>query len=252
LGFGASIGSASSISYYVDVFSATTAGQLCVGTCPNYTSATLGTGGGPTITLTLPQFNQSGNLAEGTPSAGHIFVLTDVTLGLNWAATGDVTIYNFYSTNVPFTSAQAATLMTLTANSTQVVANGVASTGPGIGICCNIINGTPIYLGQTNFSGLTGNGVNTQDTLAFAPYEGFGNNTFSASLATNSVAVSGSSTDPHSASLAYQGNGQMGAIMTLTYTYAEQAVPEPMTAALSGGALLGLGFIARFKRARKA
>jgi hypothetical protein len=246
LALGASLGNASQISYWVDVFSALTTAQLCSGSCPGGASSTLGTGGGPNITLTIPKFDQT------DPNPNHVFVLTNVTLALSWQATGSATILNFYNSAVTFNNAQAATLMTLSADGTQVVANGVAATGAGVAVCCNVLNNTPpgFFLGSTTFNGLTGSGSNSQSSPNLAFFEGFGINNFSAGLATDAVAVSGTSADPHSASLAYQGSGQMGAIATITYTYTEAAVPEPATLGLVGGALAMVGIVIRRKRAR--
>ncbi|HEY1340111.1 MAG TPA: hypothetical protein VGF59_21510 [Bryobacteraceae bacterium] len=245
---GASVGSASSITYWVDVFSGITTAQACVGTCPDHNSATLGTGGGPNITLTVPKFDQT------DPNPNHHFELTDVAITLDWKATGTVTVFNFFSSAVPFDNAQASTLMTLTADATQVVANGAAGTGPGVAACCNILNNNPpgFFLGQTTFGGLTGNGANTQNSGNLGFFEGFGVNSFAASLATDAVAVTGTSSDTHSSSLAYQGSGQMGAIATFTYTYTEVAgspAPEPVTFSLAGVALIGLGLVRRSRKA---
>lgn len=254
MAFGACVASASTISYWVDVFSGTTTGALCSPSCPPSSGATLATGGGSNVSLTLPQFNQLGNGAEGTPAGGDMFTLTNVALALNWTATGNITVYNFFSSNIPFNNAQADTHMTLTAGSDSVATDGIAATGANTATCCNVINGTPIFLGQTVFNGLTGNGSTSSNPTDLGFYQGLGANNFSATIATNSVNVTGSSSDPHASSLAYQGNGQMGAIMTVTYTYAEIPipVPEPVTGALAGAALLGLGLIKRFKRDRKA
>src|SRR5215472_393967 len=178
LGVGASLGSASTISYWVDVFSALTTAQLCSGTCPDHTVATLGTGGGPNITLTVPKFDQT------DPNPGHEFVLTNVAIAIDWKATGTVTVFNFFTSGVPFNNAQASTLMTLTADGTQVVANGAAGSGPRVAACCNIENNTPpgFFLGSTTFSGLTGSGSNSQNSLNFGFFQGFGANTFTANL----------------------------------------------------------------------
>jgi hypothetical protein len=247
LGAGATLGSASTISYWVDVFSAVTTAQLCAGTCPAFSTSTLGTGGGPTINLTVPKFDQT------DPNPSHMYTLTNVAIAIDWKATGDVTIFNFFSAAVPFTNAQASTLMTLTADGTQVVANGTAATGADIAACCNILNNTPpgLYLGSTTFGGLTGSGSNSQNSLNFGFFQGFGANTFTAGLVTDAVSVSGTSTDAHSSSLAYQGSGQMGAIATFTYTYTEVETPEPLTFALVGSSLIGLGLVMRRKRSKK-
>jgi hypothetical protein len=249
LGAGAGLGNASTISYWVDVFSALTTAQVCAGTCPDHTSSTVGTGGGPNITLTIPKFDQT------DPNPGHIFSLTNVGITVDWQATGSVTIFNFFTAGVPFNNAQSATLMTLTANGTQVVADGTAATGPGLAACCNTLNNTPpgFFLGSTTFSGLTGSGSNTQNSSNFGLFQGFGANTFTASLSTDAVAITGTSTDPHSTSLAFQGSGQMGAIATVTYTYSEIATPapEPVTFTLLGSSLIGLGLVARRKRSKK-
>src|SRR6516162_9941170 len=72
---GSGIASASTISYYVDVFGGSSTATLCTGPCPNYTAATLGTGSNQTVFFNIPQFNQLGNIAEGTPTPGYAFTL---------------------------------------------------------------------------------------------------------------------------------------------------------------------------------
>jgi hypothetical protein len=248
LGVGASLGSASTISYWVDVFNAITTAQQCVGPCPAGSTSTLGAGGGPDITLTIPKFDQT------DPNPGHIFTLTNIAISLDWRATGTAIVDNFFSADIPFTSVQASTLMTLSADGTQVVANGIAGTGAGVAPCCNILRGTPIFLGETTFSNLSGSGSNSQNSLNFGFFQGFGSNSFTADLATDAVAVNGSSNDPHAKSLRYGGDGNMGAIATFTYSFAEVAAPapEPLTFALVGSSLIGLGLVVRRKRAKKA
>jgi len=211
----------------------------------------LADGGGPTVNLTVPKFDQT------DPNPGFHFELSNVAITIDWRATGTVTINNFFNGNVPFNAAQASTLMTLTADGTQVVANGVAGTGPGIAACCNVLNNTPpgFFLGVTTFNGLTGSGSNTQNSGNFGFFQGFGTNNFTAGLTTDAVLIGGTSKDPHASSLAYQGGGQMGAIATFTYTYSEVAgspVPEPLTFALVGSSLISLGMIARRKRTKKS
>jgi hypothetical protein len=252
LGLGASLGNASTISYWVDVFSALTTAQLCAGSCPDHTTATLGTGGGPNISLTVPKLDQAD---LGNP--GHHFELTSVAMTIDWKATGSVTVFNFFNGSVPFNNAQASTLMTLTADGAQVVANGTAASGPGVAVCCNVLNNTPpgFFLGSTTFNGLTGTGSNSQNAADLNFFQGFGGNSFTAGLSTNAVAITGTSSDSNSASLAFQGSGQMGAIATFTYTYTEVvggAVPEPLTFALVGSSLIGLGMFTRRKRAKKS
>jgi hypothetical protein len=249
---GASVASASTISYYVDVFGGLSNATLCSGPCPTYTSSTLGTGSGQTINFNFPQFNQLGNVAEGTPTPGFIFSLTNVALALNWQATGNITIYNIGSNaNVAFNSAKAETVMTLLADGTQVVGLGDASTGAGSVPFNNVLTAPPINMGDVSFSNLSGNGSNSQSSPNLPFYEGLGNNTFSAGVTIDSSAASGSSSDPNASHLAYQGGGQMGAIATITYTYTQIPVPEPMSSLLVGGALLGLGVLVRTRRARK-
>lgn len=252
LGVSALSASAMTISYYVDVFSTLPngqTGQLCVGPCPTVPSY-LNNGSASNINLTLPQFNQLGNADEGTPSANHIFALTSVALALDWKMVGNVTIYNFYSAPVAYDYAQAFSNMTLTAGGTQVVGAGTATTGSGVAPCCNI-NNTPPFVGAASFSGVPGSGANSQFAANVSYFEGFGANTFLAGLQTNAIGATGQSSDPHSASLAYAGSGQMGAIMTITYNYTEQFVPEPGTLALMGSSLIGLSFLVRRKRMAK-
>ena len=257
MGGTACLASASSISYYVDVFSALTTGTLCgIGGCPNHTTATLNNGSASNITLTLPQFNQLGNGAEGTPSANHIFTLTSVALALDWKLLGNVTVTNLavspqLPANVAFDNADAFTNMTLNAGGTQVVGAASAGTGAGVALCCNILNGPSVFVGQFTVTDLTSNGSNSQNAANLAFFQGVTGNNFSAGLATNAISASGTSSDPNSSHLSYGGTGQMGAIMTLTYNYTEAAVPEPGTFAVMGSALLSLGMLIRRRRNAK-
>jgi hypothetical protein len=252
LSAGAGLAGASTISYYVDVFGLSSNASLCSGPCPNYTASTLGTGSGQTITFTIPQFNVLGNAAEGTPNAGYIFTLTNVALALSWQATGNVTIYNIgSSSNVSYNSATAQTVMTLQADGTQVTALGNATSGAGTVSYNNVASGPPLNIGDVLLSSLAGNGSNSQNSGNLGYFAGSNNSTYSAGVTINAPLVSGSSSDPNSSHLAFSGSGQIGAIATITYTYTQTLIPEPMTSAMVGGALLGLGALMRFRRARK-
>src|SRR5436309_504274 len=88
LSVGATLGSASTISYWVDVFSALTTATLCAGACPDHTASTLGTGGGPAISLTVPKLDQT------DVNPGFHLELTNVSMAIDWQATGSVTVFN--------------------------------------------------------------------------------------------------------------------------------------------------------------
>jgi len=234
------------ITYYADVFGGSSLATLCPGNvCPDHTTATLGTGGGAPVLISVPKLDQN------SAPPGFYYTLTQVAVALDWAATGNITVYNFYSAAVPFNNAYASTLMTLTAGGTQVVGNGVAATGPGSAACCNLVNGPGVFIGQTNFTSLTGSGANSQNAANLSFFQGAGSGSFNASIQTNPPSPGGTSTDPHASSLAYSGTGQMGAIMTISYTFTQTAAPEPATLTLMGGALLGLGVFVRRRRVAK-
>jgi hypothetical protein len=242
---GASLGSAGTISYWVDVYSAITTAQQCIGPCPSGSTSTLATPGGPDISLTIPKFDQT----DANP--GMTFTLTGVNIALDWRASGDVTVYNlFFNASIPFTTAFAKTDMTLTADGTQVVSQAIAASGPGAAPCCNLLT-SPFNEGFITLNGLTGSGSDGQNSLNFGFFLDFGNNTFTANLATTSPIIDGISSDLNAGHLAFQGAGQMGAIATVTYSYTEVA-PEPLSFALVGSSLVALGLVVRGKRDKKA
>jgi hypothetical protein len=214
----------------------------------------LGTGSNQTVFFNIPQFNQLGNIAEGTPTPGYAFTLTSVALSLSWKATGNVTIYNINSTsNVGYSTAFAETTMTLQGpDGQQDVALGYAN-APGNGtVPFNNVQTAPpaiFNIGDLIFTNVSGNGSSSQNGSNLGQYQGFGSGNYSAGVTINSTQVSGTSTDSHSGNLAYQGNGQMGAIATITYTYSEMPIPEPVTSSLVGGALVGIALIFRKRRA---
>lgn len=237
----AGLGNASTLTYYVDVFGLGTATETVL------TTAQLAAPG-THVVLSIPKLNQSSD-----PNPGHIFVLTAVNLALNYSSLGNIAIDNKFTAPITYTTAFTQADLTLTAGGTQVVAQTKASTGPGTAACCDINVGS-FHYAETLINGLAGSGSNNQNAANLAAFEGFGAGNFSADVLAGPLSATGSSSDPNAANnnLTFGGSGQSGAIMVVTYTFSESAVPEPVTTSLVGGALIGLAALARSRRAKRS
>ena len=235
----AGLGSASTLTYYIDVFGLGTATQSVL------TSATLADPG-THVVLSIPKLNQNSD-----PNPGHIYVLDNVNLALNYSALGNIAIDNKFTAPISYTTAFTMADLTVSAGGTQVVAQTKASTGPGTAACCAINVGS-FHFAETLINGLTDSGSNNQNVANLTAFQGFGGGNFSADVLAGALSATGSSSDPNAANnnLTFGGSGQSGAIMVVTYTFSETTVPEPVTMSLVGGALIGLAAVARARRAR--
>jgi len=259
----ASLSSASTITYYVDVFGS----GLATTTLPASTTIV---GPGTSVNLNLPQLNQFGAnaaIGETAPPSFYYFALTAVTLTLNWEANGTVVVYNlscFLSTcqDLNFTGAQSSVPVTLTAVSGAISVTAPGTAGP--------VSGTALYGfgphsggdgGFTNsYPGETGSGSAVCSSgvgAACIPnadlgsFEGNGVLTVTASVNTGSQTATGTQTAGPPNNLSWSGVSSSGAILEVQYTYNQLVIPEPVTMALVGASLLGLGVMVR-RRTRRA
>jgi len=231
---GASAAQASTITYYVDVFGLATATTTPIAT----SSATLA-GPNTSVGFSIPKLNQLSD-----PNPGMMYVLTAVQVTLNWQSSGEVDTIDIYPSPIAFTNAITSIPLSLTVDGVTV--SPVATAGPVAGIANSFT--------VTQFPGLTGSGTSGNASADLAAWEGLGNSSITANMASSAMSATGSSSDPHAGgNLFFGGNAQAGGIATFTYTYTEAPeVPEPVTSALTGGALVGLAAFARKLRSRKA
>jgi hypothetical protein len=182
-----------------------------------------------------------------------IYALTAVNLTLNWIADGTVKVTNlscsFGNTDcvdIPFTGASSSIGMTLTVDGVTVSPTAVA--GPTSGTALYEGDGGPINI----YTGQHGSGSSGNPAANLAFFEGIGNANITGSIHNGVQQYSGSANAGYPADLSFGGGAQAGGYLAVTYTFSEVAIPEPMTSALAGGALVGLALLARWKRAKKA
>jgi hypothetical protein len=231
--FGAMSSQASTITYYVDVFGLATATTTPIATA----SATLGDPG-TSVDFTIPKLNQLSD-----PNAGYMYVLTAVSITVNWISQGEVDVYNNSgSTNYGFTNASTSIPLTLTVDG--VTDSPVATAGP--------TSGTATHGTVTPFGSLSGTGTQTNSSADLAQFQGWGNQTIDANMTSGMFTAGGTGGTGSAGHLFFGGLATAGAVAVFQYTFTEQYVPEPVTSALVGGALVGVALLARRKRVQKA
>ena len=103
---------------------------------------------------------------------------------------------------------------------------------------------------ETDLTGQIGTLVANGSVITTGLMQFYGTNNTGIPL--NITSGTGSYTCSGNSSVTCGGTAQAGGVVEIVYTYSTITTPEPMTAGLAGGALLGLGLLARRKRARKA
>ncbi len=232
LTLGSSLASASTITWYNNIFVPGAAGGATTspqGTPTQYTAPF-------STTVEIPKFDQT-TLTPATT----IYQLTSVQLVINWAITGTVSVINIDSVNHDFTNATASVPISLVGPDSTTV-NGTALAGPASGTA------TP-FPPPANFPGLTGSGSsnNTVIGAGLGAYQGFGSSTLTFNVTAGSGTYGGTET-AGSGHLFFGGSSDVGASIAVTYNYDEVNIPEPGTFGLFGSALLGVGYLVRRRK----
>ena len=280
--FSATLGHASTLVYYVNIFdsayndfsspvtSPLSLSALNTGATDGLGITTVPTGGAST-TVSLPQFNQQA-----------MYTLTSVQLVADWALSATLNAYNSDSTsarnlyggyayadmtisgaglsasgipqsaNVTSTqSVPAASAATLTNDSTQLTAGSCTSAHPGAlfvaaGVCVYYAAGTPGTYSNTGSLMTTGEVDGTLLTSGLGAFES--NSPTNLSFSFNTPGVSYACTSDTQVTCGASGSG--GGVVEIIYNYTD--TPEPATMGLAGGALVGLVLVARRRRVKKA
>jgi len=251
---GASLLSASTISYSVNIF-------MPPGTEMNAPW---------TQTVQLPRFDTSG------APPGQTYVLDFAVLTLNWTSTGSVDVQNTdVNSSHAFTNATSAIPLSvtgpagLTVNTTAIAGpiNSASSTptftsnppivfGMPVPQAFLVTNASPYCTpshpctvnGENDYSGLHGSGSanNTVVGGGLPTYQGLGNVmlTFTVSAGGGSYGGTEVGGGGH---LFFGGTASAGGVVSILYAYHAVAVPEPVSLFLVGGGLIGLAVVLRRK-----
>jgi hypothetical protein len=228
---------------------------------------------GFSTSVSLPKFDQ-------TVDAFHVNVLDSAQFAIGWAALGAVDVTNTNLTSQSFNSANSTVPLTLTGPSALTfLANAMAGpysgTVPGAtttfsnldltGLSaaqqtniCNALGGTltggnncsypsGTQSGTIEVGGVTkvlGDGASAVLTSGLGAYEGLGVSNLNIAVNAGQGQYSGSSV----AGVSFGGSASAAATLEIIYNYHLQAIPEPVTMSLVGGALIGLAAFARRRK----
>jgi hypothetical protein len=291
----ATLGSASTIAYYTQIFypgnsspsfspcctstTALTATQLT--TAADGAPLTSTTANGFTTFVVLPKFDQTivGDIL-------HQNVLDSVQIAVGWASLGAVDVTNTNTTPQGFTDA-TSTVPLAFSGPAGLSLSVAAAAGPysgsvggktttpsflvqdysplgalGPSFCtgnggtynagnqtCSFPSGTTTVNGTTEVGGLVksfGTASSSVLTTGLNNYEGLGLANLSFTVV-GSMGQYGGSSVP---GVSFGGSASAGGVTEIIYTYHTEAIPEPVTMSLVGGALLGLAVYTR-RRARR-
>jgi hypothetical protein len=184
-----------------------------------------------TTATTATPFSDTFTLSNFNTSLG---TLTGVAVTLSYTTTGEVDVFNSTVSPQAFTNATSSVPLTLTAPA-GLTSSANAVAGP--------INGVA-NPGFNAFTGIPGSGTLTVNVLP-ANFLSFeippAALTSSFTVAAGTGLFSGNSVQ----GVFFGGSATAGGTTTVTYTYTvpSSGAPEPATAALMGGALIGLGLL---------
>jgi hypothetical protein len=282
------VGNANTMVYYTNMFYPSQSGTVFSSATPltsvQLQSAANGatlycTGGngcaqpsGFSTSVSLPKFDQ-------TVDAFHVNVLDSAQFAIGWAALGAVDVTNTNLTSQSFNSANSTVPLTLTGPSALTfLANAMA--GPYSGnvpgattgfadldltgaspasqaFICNQLGGTlsgnnchypsGTVAGTIEVGGVTkvlGDGASAVLTSGLGAYEGLGVSNLNITIGAGQGQYSGSSV----AGVSFGGSASAAATLEIIYNYHLQAIPEPVTMSLVGGALIGLAAFARRRK----